>query len=82
MGFWSQLQVWARNDEGSAIHRTPGPLHLSHTRGGVCVVPFAGSGTECLAAARYGLHYIGYEINPRYVDIARKRLEIIDMRIL
>jgi modification methylase len=36
--------------------------------------PFCGSGTTCLAAARLGRHYVGYEIDPAYVRLAEKRL--------
>ena len=50
--------------------------------GQLVVEPFAGSGTGCLAAAEYGRRYIGYEIDKRYCDIARKRLKVIDKRIL
>jgi len=37
--------------------------------------PFAGSGTTLISAKILGRHYIGYEINPEYCKIARKRLE-------
>jgi len=37
-------------------------------------VPFVGSGSECVAAVLEGRHYHGYELNPDYVAIARKRL--------
>jgi len=49
-------------------------LQLSNSPGQVCLVPFAGSGTECLAAMREGMHYIGIEIDQTYVEIARERL--------
>ncbi len=39
------------------------------------VVPFAGSGSECLAAAMAGRHFIGFELNPDYVALAEKRLK-------
>lgn len=39
------------------------------------VVPFAGSGTECLAALMEGRHFIGYELNPYYVKIALARID-------
>ncbi|NPA32530.1 MAG: site-specific DNA-methyltransferase [Aquificae bacterium] len=42
--------------------------------GGMVVVPFAGSGTECVVAKRLGLDFIGFEINPDYVRIAQERL--------
>lgn len=37
--------------------------------------PFAGSGTAGVAALAEGREYIGIEIEPRYLDIAAKRLE-------
>jgi len=62
-------------------HPTQKPLRLAHrmlqlsnSPGQVCLVPFAGSGTECLAAMREGMHYIGIEIDQNYVEIARERL--------
>lgn len=62
-------------------HPTQKPLRLAHrmlqlsnSPGQVCLVPFAGSGTECLAAMREGMHYIGIEIDQTYVEIARERL--------
>ena len=41
---------------------------------GVVVVPFVGSGTECVAAKKLGLEFIGFEINPEYIYIAEERL--------
>lgn len=38
------------------------------------LVPFAGTGTTLAMAKRYNRHYIGYEINKEYCDIAIKRL--------
>jgi site-specific DNA-methyltransferase (adenine-specific) len=39
--------------------------------------PFAGSGTTCLVAAADKRHYIGYEIDPSYVELARERISAI-----
>jgi hypothetical protein len=36
--------------------------------------PFAGSGTECLSALISGRYYIGFELNPDYIEIAEKRI--------
>lgn len=41
---------------------------------GFVLVPFAGSGSECLAAKNLGLPYIGIELNPDYVRLMRERL--------
>ncbi len=42
--------------------------------GDIVLDPFCGSGTTCLAAFHAGRHYVGYEIEPRYVRLAEKRL--------
>jgi len=43
--------------------------------GGSVVVPFAGSGTECVVSKRLGLNFIGFEINEDYIKIAERRLQ-------
>ena len=42
------------------------------------VVPFAGSGSECVAAKKMNIKYIGFEINEEYVDLCNKRLVEIE----
>jgi site-specific DNA-methyltransferase (adenine-specific) len=39
------------------------------------IVPFAGSGSECVAAAKLNVDFIGFEINADYVELAEKRLQ-------
>jgi modification methylase len=41
---------------------------------GVVVDPYMGSGTTALVAAEAGLHFVGYEINPAYIRLAKMRL--------
>ncbi len=36
--------------------------------------PFMGSGSSLVAAARLGRRYVGYDLDPAYVDIARQRV--------
>ncbi len=37
--------------------------------------PFCGSGTSCLAAIKDGRHYIGYDIEEKYVELANQRIK-------
>ena len=50
-------------------------IRLSSKPGDIMLTPFAGSGSECLAAKVSGRHYIGFEVDENYCKIARKRLE-------
>jgi DNA modification methylase len=42
---------------------------------GIVLDPFMGSGTVAIQAKRLGRQYIGIEINPKYIEIANKRIE-------
>jgi|TARA_Y100000389_G_C17445572_1_gene511393 site-specific DNA-methyltransferase (adenine-specific) len=64
-------------------HPTQKPLNLCDTlikasinknAENLLVVPFVGSGSECVSAKKHGVKYIGFEINTTYIDIANKRL--------
>lgn len=66
-------------------HPTQKPLSISmrivnhfSNSGEVVVVPFAGSGSECVAAYMSRRHFIGFELNPAYVKIARTRLRAVN----
>jgi len=39
------------------------------------LVPFAGSGTECVMSIKEGRKFIGYDTEKKYVDMSNKRLE-------
>ena len=63
-------------------HPTQKPLSISmeiirrHCReGGIVLDPFIGSGTIAVAAKRLHRHFIGIEIDPKYVEIANRRLK-------
>lgn len=45
---------------------------------GYVLVPFAGSGSECLAAKNLGLPFVGIELNPEYVALIHTRLTTIE----
>jgi DNA modification methylase len=62
-------------------HPTQKPLRLltrmlaiSARPGQLCLVPFAGSGSECVAARASGLSFLGFETDRAYVALARRRL--------
>lgn len=42
---------------------------------GIVVEPFAGSGTTCIAARKEDKNFIGFELNPEYIEIANRRLK-------
>lgn len=66
-------------------HPTQKPLELTKKliqsaepkKRGVILVPFAGTGSECVAAKSLHHDFIGYEINPNYVRMARKWLSTL-----
>ena len=43
------------------------------------IVPFAGSGSECVAAKKENINFIGYEINEKYVQLCEDRLNSVEM---
>ena len=62
-------------------HPTQKPLSISRRiikhfsmEGNLVLVPFVGSGTECLAALMEDRSYLGFELNPEYITIANKRI--------
>jgi len=67
--------------EEKVDHPTQKPLSIS-TRlvrhfsdvGDTILIPFVGSGSECVAAVTEGRGFVGFELNPEYVKIANKRL--------
>ncbi|MBI2454496.1 MAG: transcriptional repressor LexA [Parcubacteria group bacterium] len=64
-------------------HPTQKPLELSKKiilsatpkDNGIVLVPFVGTGSECVAAKELGQNYLGFEINPDYVKLTEKTLE-------
>ena len=66
----------------SDLHPTQKPVRimehivrLSVWTGGVCVDPFMGSGTTGVACMNLGRSFIGIEREPKYFDIACRRIE-------
>lgn len=67
-------------DHNTLKHPTQKPMKLTkrliesriNGDGGRVLIPFAGSGSECLVASQMGLQFMGIEINPTYVEFANK----------
>jgi len=73
--------VWRFNLETNNSHPAPFPIELPENcilsctkEGDVVLDPFMGSGTTALAAKKHGRHYIGFELNKDYIDMAESRL--------
>lgn len=48
-------------------------LQTCSRKGDLVLVPFAGSGTECAMAAKECREFIGFDIEPKYVEMANAR---------
>ena len=68
-------------------HPTQKPLNLCDTlikaslnksSQTLLVVPFVGSGSECVSAKKNNVNFIGFEINGDYINTANERLDDID----
>jgi site-specific DNA-methyltransferase (adenine-specific) len=74
--------VWTINTEPySDAHFAVYPEELCQTpiiagcpKDGVVIDPFSGSGTTALVALKLGRKFIGIELNPEYIKIAKKRI--------
>ena len=80
----STLSIWKIQPESAKKvgHPAPFPLALAERvirlysfMDDVVLDPFMGSGTTCVAARRLGRHYVGFDVEPEYVKLARERIE-------
>lgn len=62
-------------------HPAPFPIELPYRliqlytfEGEVILDPFAGSGSTCIAALKSARHYVAYDIEQEYVELAEKRV--------
>jgi len=77
------LDVWEIPPESATRVGHPAPfpvelparlIHLYTYRGDVVLDPFIGSGTTAVAALRTGRHYVGYDTDPSYIQLAEQRV--------
>jgi DNA modification methylase len=80
------LDVWDLPAESAKRVQHPAPfpvalperLTLLYTYENDLVLdPFMGSGSTLVAAARHRRRYVGYDLDPEYVDLARRRVEAV-----
>jgi len=76
--------VWTFSAEPASKvgHPAPFPIELPYRliqlysfKNEVVLDPFMGSGQTAIAALKAGRHYVGYEINPDYVELAHTRIQ-------
>lgn len=67
---------------GNKYHPTEKPVELmkdlilnSTNEGDIVLDPFMGSGTTCIAAKECNREYVGFEIDEKYFNIAKERLD-------
>lgn len=75
---WSGLL--RSSERGDFFHPTQKPVALMEwcigfVKSTTILDPFMGSGTTGVACVRLGRRFIGVEIEPRYFDVARRRIE-------
>ncbi len=77
------LDIWSIPPESAKRvgHPAPFPVELPEQlirlytfKDDLVLDPFMGSGSALVAAARLGRRYVGYDLDPSYVDIARGRV--------
>lgn len=55
-------------------------VRMGSPKGGLVLDPFIGSGTTAIAAEKWGRRWIGFERDPKAVELAEKRIEEANVR--
>jgi site-specific DNA-methyltransferase (adenine-specific) len=82
-----RIQAPGRSEKALGSHPTQKPVALlerivlaSSRPGDLVVDPFVGSGTTGLAAVKHGRRFVGIDLDPEFLDLARKRYEALISR--
>jgi DNA modification methylase len=79
----STTDIWTIPAESATRVGHPAPfpvalperlINLYTYRGDLVLDPFTGSGSTAVAAARLGRSFVGYDTDPSYVELARRRV--------
>ncbi|XBQ17586.1 MAG: DNA methyltransferase [Oceanicaulis sp.] len=86
---WDVPNNKLRSEIALGKHPTQKPLALigrmlmiSAPQGSSVLVPFCGSGTECIAAKDHGCDFLGFETDEEYFELANRRLEGAEARLV
>jgi site-specific DNA-methyltransferase (adenine-specific) len=82
---YSNKDLKEHQDHNILQHPTQKPIALTKklilsrisNSNGKVLIPFAGSGSECVAARELNIEFVGIELNPEYVEYANKWLSLI-----
>ncbi len=82
---YQSRELYKHDGHNIVKHPTQKPFELSRRLiksampkakdGGFLLVPFVGTGSECVVGKELGLSYLGFEINPDYVLLAEKTIK-------
>ena len=82
---WDVPNNKAREELAHGKHPTQKPLRLSKRLLTVSaapnsriLVPFAGAGTECVAAKEMGFDFLGFETDTEFVALSERRLDAVE----
>jgi len=83
-GLRANSNVWLYPPSERNRHITPKPIELiknilrhSSNEDDIILIPFVGSGNDCIACKELKRNYIGIENKKKYVEIAKKRIKAI-----
>lgn len=85
-GKGNPLTILSFPKDGDKVHPTQKPIALlewliktyTNRGGGLVLDNCMGSGSTCITAVNTDRHYIGFEIEPKYFDIACERLDEVE----
>jgi site-specific DNA-methyltransferase (adenine-specific) len=64
------------------VHLLERLLLMSTDEGDIVLDPFVGTGTTAIAAKKLGRQFIGIDIDPKYVEIANKKLKETEQTVI
>ena len=64
------------------VHLLERLLLMSSDEGDIVLDPFIGTGTTAIAAKKLGRKFVGIDIDPKYVEIANKKLEVEEPTVI